>query len=99
MDCRRQSAKKSSTFLTYRKSMKDLKEYSNQRNEEVTAGLSRVDRGQVENFLQLIQGARRIALYGGGREGLMIRALAMRLFHLGNQVSVVGGLEETFLPK
>jgi hypothetical protein len=38
--------------------MNDLKEYSNQINEEVTAILSRVDRGQVENFLKLIQGSR-----------------------------------------
>ena len=74
--------------------MNDLKEYSNQINEEVTAVLSRVDRGQVENFLQLIQGARRIALYGGGREGLIIRALAMRLFHLGYEVSVAGDMTD-----
>ena len=34
--------------------------------------------------------ARRIALYGCGREGLMMRALAMRLYHLGLEVSMVG---------
>ena len=65
------------------KSMSKLKEYSDKIGEEVTAVLSRVDLEQMKTFLDLIQGARKIALYGGGREGLMIRALAMRLFHLG----------------
>lgn len=34
--------------------------------------------------------ARRIALHALGREGLMMRALTMRLFHLGLQASQVG---------
>ena len=77
--------------------MNNLKEYSDKINEEVTAVLSRVDLEQMKTFLDLIQGARRIALYGGGREGLMIRALAMRLFHLGYEVSVVGDMTAPFL--
>jgi 6-phospho-3-hexuloisomerase len=36
---------------------------------------------------------------GGGREGLMIRALAMRLFHLGFEVSVAGDMTAPFLTK
>jgi 6-phospho-3-hexuloisomerase len=77
--------------------MSNLEEYSNKINEEVTAVLSRVDSEQVEAFLDLIQKARKIALYAGGREGLMIRALAMRLFHLGYDVSVVGDMTAPFL--
>ncbi len=77
--------------------MNNLKEYSDKINEEVTAVLSRVDLEQMKTLLDLIQGARRIALYGGGREGLMIRALAMRLFHLGYEVSVVGDMTAPFL--
>ena len=77
--------------------MDNLKEYSNKINEEVTAVLSRVDLEQMNTFLDLIQGARKIALYGGGREGLVIRALAMRLFHLGYEVSVVGDMTAPFL--
>ena len=77
--------------------MNNLKEYSDKINEEVSAVLSRVDLEQMKTFLDLIQGARRIALYGGGREGLMIRALAMRLFHLGYEVSVVGDMTAPFL--
>ncbi len=36
--------------------------------------------------------AGRIALHGLGREGLMMRALTMRLFHLGLQASPVGDM-------
>jgi 6-phospho-3-hexuloisomerase len=77
--------------------MNNLKEYSDKIDEEVTAVLSRVDLEQTNTFLDLIQGARKIALYAGGREGLMIRALAMRLFHLGYEVSVVGDMTAPFL--
>ena len=79
------------------KPMSKLKEYSDKIGEEVTAVLSRVDLEQMKTFLDLIQGARKIALYGGGREGLMIRALAMRLFHLGYDVSVAGDMTAPFL--
>jgi 6-phospho-3-hexuloisomerase len=36
--------------------------------------------------------ARRIALYGAGREGLQMRGFAMRLFHLGLDVHVVADM-------
>src|ERR1700676_4250722 len=36
--------------------------------------------------------ARRIACYGGGREGLMMKALCMRLMHLGLDAHVVGDM-------
>jgi 6-phospho-3-hexuloisomerase len=39
-----------------------------------------------------IAGAGRIVLYGVGREGLMMRALAMRLYHLGLDAHVVGDM-------
>ena len=79
--------------------MNNLKEDSRKIGEEVTAVLSGVDLEQMKGFLDLIQGARKIALYGGGREGLMIRALAMRLFHLGYEVSVAGDMTAPFLTK
>jgi 6-phospho-3-hexuloisomerase len=77
--------------------MSNLEEYSNKINKEVTAVLSLVDAEQMQTFLDLIQQARKIALYAGGREGLIIRALAMRLFHLGYDVSVVGDMTAPFL--
>ena len=39
-----------------------------------------------------IMSARRIASYGVGREGLMMRALCMRLMHLGLDAHVVGDM-------
>lgn len=46
----------------------------------------------AEPLLGAIAKARRIALYGVGREGLMMKALAMRLFHLGLDAHVVGDM-------
>jgi 6-phospho-3-hexuloisomerase len=77
--------------------MSNLQEYSKKINAEVSAVMNRVDAEQMQTFLDLIQQARKIALYAGGREGLMIRALAMRLFHLGYDVSVVGDMTAPFL--
>ena len=39
-----------------------------------------------------IMDARRIALYGAGREGLAIKGFAMRLFHMGLHAHVVGDM-------
>ncbi len=46
----------------------------------------------VAALAQEIRTARRIALHGVGREGLMMRALAMRLVHLGLDAHVVGDM-------
>jgi 6-phospho-3-hexuloisomerase len=43
-----------------------------------------------ESFAQAIAGAKTIALHGLGREGLQMKGLAMRLFHLGLDAHVVG---------
>jgi len=59
---------------------------------ELGAVLKRIDAREVETLVDLIAGASRIATYGAGREGLMMRALAMRLFHLGLDVHVVGDM-------
>ena len=39
--------------------------------------------GALDPVVQAITEAHRVMLYGCGREGLMMRALAMRLHHLG----------------
>jgi len=59
---------------------------------EIGAAVARIDTGQVEALVAVIAGARRIALYGVGREGLMIKAFAMRLYHLGLDAHVVGDM-------
>jgi 6-phospho-3-hexuloisomerase len=59
---------------------------------EVGAVLDRVPAATVETMCEELERARRIACYGAGREGLMIRALAMRLYHLGLDAHVVGDM-------
>ena len=52
----------------------------------------RIDHAAVERTVAEIAAARQIALYGVGREGLQMKGLAMRLFHLGLKASVVGDM-------
>ncbi len=44
----------------------------------------------AESLIHEIVSAKRILLYGTGREGLMVRALTMRLYHLGLEAHYVG---------
>jgi len=59
---------------------------------ELSEVLARVDTQQVDDFVQEVIGAKRIAFHGVGREGLMMKALAMRVFHLGLDAHVVGDM-------
>jgi 6-phospho-3-hexuloisomerase len=52
----------------------------------------RIDQAAVERAVDEIAAAKSIALYGVGREGLQIKGLAMRLFHLGRKVAMVGDM-------
>lgn len=63
-----------------------------QATDEISACLANVDPAEFEAAVSRIAGAGRIALYGVGREGLQIKGLAMRLFHLGLAASVVGDM-------
>ncbi|MDW4500032.1 SIS domain-containing protein [Sulfitobacter sp. D35] len=49
------------------------------------------DEAVAEACAEIAQ-ARRVMLYGCGREGLMMRGFAMRLYHLGLDVSVQGDM-------
>jgi 6-phospho 3-hexuloisomerase len=44
----------------------------------------------LNGFLDVLQPARRVFLYGRGRSGFVARAFAVRLMHLGYQTYVVG---------
>ncbi|MFV2061947.1 MAG: 6-phospho-3-hexuloisomerase [Chloroflexota bacterium] len=63
---------------------------------EVAAELAevadRMDEAALEPAVAAIAGARRMMLFGCGREGLMMRALAMRLHHLGREVCMQGDM-------
>ena len=49
-----------------------------------------VPRKGLTQFLDALQPARRVFLYGRGRSGFVARAFAVRLMHLGYQTYVVG---------
>jgi 6-phospho 3-hexuloisomerase len=49
-----------------------------------------VEAGTLTAFLDTLQPARRVFLYGRGRSGFVARAFAVRLMHLGYQTYVVG---------
>jgi len=59
---------------------------------ELTEVINHIDPSQVKTLVENIASAKRLVLYGVGREGLMIKALAMRLFHLGLAAHVVGDM-------
>lgn len=65
---------------------------SRQACEEIAGVLDRIDDATARPLVHAVAGARRIALYGVGREGLMMKAFAMRLFHLGLDAHVVGDM-------
>ena len=59
---------------------------------ELAEVLRRVSPDAPERMCAEILRARRIACYGVGREGLMMKALCMRLMHLGLDAHVVGDM-------
>ena len=59
---------------------------------ELADGASGTDPHALSALVEELAAADRIAAYGCGREGLMMRALAMRLHHLGLDVQMVGDM-------
>jgi 6-phospho-3-hexuloisomerase len=59
---------------------------------EIDAVLCRLETDAASRMCEEILKARRIACYGVGREGLMMKALCMRLMHLGLDAHVVGDM-------
>ncbi len=72
--------------------MMSLTEMATQALEEMKASLHAIREEELQQVLDELVQARRIALYGVGREGLMIKALAMRLYHMGLDAHVVGDM-------
>ncbi|MBW7921659.1 MAG: SIS domain-containing protein [Rubellimicrobium sp.] len=59
---------------------------------EIGRAAAATDPAAFEALAQEIAGAGQIVLHGAGREGLMMRALAMRLHHLGLAAQVWGDM-------
>jgi len=60
--------------------------------DELRPGLAPAVLAQIDDLSEALKGAGRICCHGVGREGLMMKALAMRLFHLGCDAHVVGDM-------
>jgi 6-phospho-3-hexuloisomerase len=60
--------------------------------DELGDALARVDPAGAMAMVEAIAAAKRMALHGVGREGLMMKALAMRLHHMGLDAHVVGDM-------
>ncbi|MDI6826695.1 MAG: 6-phospho-3-hexuloisomerase [Candidatus Aenigmarchaeota archaeon] len=64
-------------------------------NKMIKEVLDKLDKKQVDEFMEKLIHSRNIFVSGAGRSGLVGRAFAMRLMHLGFNVYVVG---ETITP-
>ncbi len=69
-----------------------IKEMNAKAVAELTEVINRIDPVQVDTLIEILATAKRVVLYGVGREGLMMKALAMRLFHMGLDAHVVGDM-------
>lgn len=59
---------------------------------ELGAVLARVDESRIDAACAMLARAKQIVTYGCGREALQVKGFAMRLYHLGLPVSVVGDM-------
>lgn len=60
--------------------------------EELRVAAAGVDPESLTAMVEELAVAGRVVCYGVGREGLMMRALAMRLYHMGLDAHVVGDM-------
>lgn len=58
--------------------------------EQAKEVIGRTDPAKVEELLRMLAKAKRVFVYGAGRSGLVARAFAIRLLHLGYQTYVIG---------
>ena len=59
---------------------------------ELDICIAAISEDGTKALVDLLATSRRICLYGCGREGLMMRALCMRLYHLGLDVHMVADM-------
>lgn len=60
--------------------------------DELRPGLAPAVLAQIAALIENLAVAKRICCHGVGREGLMMKALSMRLYHLGLDAHVVGDM-------
>ena len=59
---------------------------------EIRDAVAAIEPAALEGMVTELEQAKRVVCYGVGREGLMMRALAMRLYHMGLDAHVVGDM-------
>jgi 6-phospho-3-hexuloisomerase len=77
------------------KQMQNTSRYSSQVMEELTRSMQLIDEAAAVQLADRIMQSGKVIVAGAGRSGLMMKAFAMRLMHLGKDVYVVG---ETITP-
>lgn len=70
--------------------MVETRAFARQALTELQGAFDQIDSGAVDLVASEMLAARRIVCHGLGREGLMIRALCMRLMHLGLDAHMAG---------
>jgi 6-phospho-3-hexuloisomerase len=75
--------------------MKETKRAMREILDHLENSLKKLNGKQVEKFIDTLLTAKRVFVVGAGRSGLVVKAFAMRLMHLGINVYVVG---ETITP-
>jgi 6-phospho-3-hexuloisomerase len=60
--------------------------------DEIRQAVAAIDPATLKAMVAELARAARVVCYGVGREGLMMRALAMRLYHMGLDAHVVGDM-------
>lgn len=73
----------------------DIPLFMEQMAESIRKTTALLDKAETSSFFQQILTAKRVYVAGAGRSGLIARAFAMRMLHLGFDVYVVG---ETITP-
>lgn len=66
--------------------------------EELAAVMRAVSRPDLERLIEAVNSAEAVYLVGGGRSGLVARAIAMRLMHVGLPAYVIGDTVTPGLP-
>ena len=71
---------------------KSLKALANGALKDLEGVFAAMQDDALDGLIEAIVGARRIVVFGLGREGLQMRGFAMRLFHMGRAVAVWGDM-------
>jgi 6-phospho-3-hexuloisomerase len=71
---------------------REWSDWTTRASDELAGALAGVSPAEIDRMADDILKARRIVCAGMGREGLMVRALCMRLMHLGFDAHVAGAV-------